>query len=173
MKENNVMKRMTFTAITLAIMAIVITFAISRSTIKAQNPNVDPHGFGIVGTWDVQTTMVDCTTGVPLSSGKSFVSYNQGGTYIEEASGVPSSRRYPGLGAWQHVRARTYSLAFKTFQYNADGTSNGKILVNLEVEHNLDDTTTSTAVARVYNAAGDLTATRCVNAVGTRFTGEN
>lgn len=167
------MRRMKITSITLAIMAIVTAFAMSRSTIRAQEPPVDPAGFGIVGTWDIQTTMVDCTTGVPLSSGKSFVSFNQGGTYIEEASGVPSSRRYPGLGVWQHVRARTYTSAFKIFQYNADGTSNGKIVVNLEVEHNLDDTTTSTAVARVYNAAGDLIATRCVNSVGTRFTGEN
>ena len=167
------MKRMTIISITLAIMAIVTALSMSRSTIKAQNPPADPAGFGIVGTWDIQTTMVDCTTGVPLSSGKSFVSFNQGGTYIEEASGVPSSRRYPGLGVWQHVRGRTYALAFKTFQYNVDGTSNGKIVVNLEVEHNLDDTTTSTAVARVYNAAGDLTATRCVNSIGTRFTGEN
>ena len=167
------MNRMTITSITLAIMAIGTAFAMSRSTIKAQNAPRESAAFGIVGTWDIQTTMVDCTTGVPLSSGKSFVSYNQGGTYIEEASGVPSSRRYPGLGVWQHVRARTYALAFKTFQYNADGTSNGKIVVNLEVEHNLDDTITSTAVASVYDAAGNLVATRCVNAVGTRFTGEN
>lgn len=167
------MKRLTFTSIMLAIIAFATAFATSRSTTRAQEPAA-PAGFKIEGTWDVQTTMVDCTTGVPLlPPGKSFVSYNQGGTYIEEASGVPSSRRYPGLGVWHHVRGRTYSLAFKTFQYNADGTSNGKIVVNLEVEHNLDDTTTSSAVARIYNAAGDLTGSRCVNAVGTRFTGEN
>ncbi len=168
------MKRITVTSITLAIMAIAIAFAMSRSTIRAQEPPVGPVGVGIEGAWDVQTTTVDCTTGVPLSPpGKSLVMYNEGGTYIEEASGVPPSRRYPGLGVWRHVYERTYALAFKAFQYNADGTSNGKIVVNLEVEHNLDDTTTSTAVARVYNAAGDLVATRCVNAVGTRFTGEN
>lgn len=167
------MKSLTLTSIMLVILAIAAALAMSRYTIRAQEP-VAPAGFGIEGTWDVQTTSVDCTTGVPLTPpGKSFVSYNQGGTYIEEASGVPSSRRYPGLGAWQHVRGRTYSLAFKTFQYNADGTSNGKVVVNLEVEHNLDDTTTSNAVARIYNAAGDLTGTRCVSAVGTRFTGEN
>lgn len=48
-----------------------------------------------------------------------------------------------------------------------------EIVVNAEVEHNLDDTLTSTAVARFYNAAGDLTVSRCVNSVGTRFTGED
>ena len=168
------MKRLTFTSITLAIVAIVVAFAMSRSTISAQEPAADPKGSGIVGTWNVQTTTVDCTTGVFISGpGKSLVSYNEGGTYIEEASGVPPSRRYPGLGVWRHDHARTYALAFTGFQYNADGTSNGRVVVNLEVEHNLDDTTTSTAVAKVYNAAGDLIATRCVNATGTRFTGED
>jgi hypothetical protein len=181
------MKRITFTAITFGMMAIITAVAISQSTITAQEPPVHPVRFRIEGTWDVQVTSVDCTTGVPLSPpGKSLVSYNQGGTYIEEASGVPPSRRYPGLGVWQRVRAheederegrlpkaRTYALAFKIFQYNADGTSNGRIVVNAEVEHNRDDTLTSSAIARIYNAAGDLTATRCSRSEGTRFTGEN
>jgi hypothetical protein len=79
----------------------------------------------------------------------------------------------PGLGSRRHVVGRSYAVPFKIFQYKPDGTSNGKIVVNLEVEHNLDDTTTSTAVSRVYNAAGDLVETKCVNAVGTRFTGED
>lgn len=168
------MKRMTFTAITFGMMAIITAVAISQSTLTAQEAPVVPVGGGIVGTWDLQVTFVDCTTGVPLlPPGRSLVSYNRGGTYIEEASGVPPSRRYPGLGVWQHRRARTYALAFKIFQYNADGTSNGRIVVNAETEHNLDDTLTSTAVARFYNAAGDLTVSRCVNSVGTRFTGED
>lgn len=171
------MKRMTFTAITFGMMGIITAVAISQSTITAQEPPVKPARFGIVGTWDMQVTFVDCTTGAPLfpqlPPGKSLVSYNQGGTYIEEASGTPPSRRYPGLGVWRHIRERSYALAFKVFQYNADGTSNGRIVVNAEVEHNLEDTLTSTAVARFYNAAGDLTVSRCVNSVGTRFTGEN
>jgi hypothetical protein len=172
MKEKKAMKRITLTAITFGMMAI-ITMAISQSTITAQQSTVDPVKFGIEGTWDTQVTFVDCTTGVPLfPPGNSLVSYNQGGTYIEEASGTPPSRRYPGLGVWQHVRARTYALAFKVFQYNADGTSNGRIVVNAEVEHNLDDTLTNTAVARFYSATGDLIVSRCVNSVGTRFTGK-
>jgi len=168
------MKRMVFTASKFAIVAIVIALGMSQSAVKPQQAPVDPVGAKIVGTWDVQPTFVDCTTGVPLMPpGKSLVSYNQGGTYIEEAAGVPPSRRYPGLGVWQHVRARSFAFAFKVFQYNADGTSNGKIVVTGETEHNLDDTLTSTAVARIYNAAGDLIASRCVRSEGTRFTGED
>lgn len=74
------MKRMTFTAITFGMMAIITAVAISQSTITAQESPVKPVRFGIVGTWDLQVTFVDCTTGVPLfpllPPGKSLVSYN-------------------------------------------------------------------------------------------------
>src|SRR5215204_2347837 len=133
MKEERSMRRVTFTAITFGMMAIITAVAISQPTVTAQEPPVKPARFGVVGTWDLQVTFVDCTTGAPLNPllppGMSLVSYNQGGTYIEEAAGTPPSRRYPGLGVWRHVRARNYALAFKVFQYNADGTSNGKIVV--------------------------------------------
>jgi hypothetical protein len=161
------------TKITYCTMALVIALAISHSTAMAQVSPIDPRGFGIEGTWDLETIFVDCTTDEPVSPvGRSLVSYVHGGTYIEEASGTPPSRRYPGLGIWQHERAHRYAYAFKIFQYNADGTSNGKIVVNGETEYNMDDTTTSTASARIYNAAGTLLITRCVNTFGTRFTGE-
>ena len=154
-------------------MAIVATFAFSQAVVNAQEPPVVPRGFAIVGTWDLQTTFVDCTSGVPvMPPGRSLVSYVEGGTYIEEAAGTPSSRRYPGLGVWRHTTGRRYALAFKIFQYNADGTSNGKIVVVADTEHNSDDTLTSSAIARIFNAAGDLVATRCVSVTGTRFTGE-
>ncbi|HLF30927.1 MAG TPA: hypothetical protein VI566_07855 [Xanthomonadales bacterium] len=159
--------------ITYCTLVMVIALAISHSTAMAQGSPIEPLGFGIEGTWDLETSFVDCTTDEPLSPpGRSLVSYVQGGTLIEEASGTPPSRRYPGLGVWQHVRAHTYAYAFKIFQYNADGTSNGKIVVIGETEYNLDDTTTSSASARIYNAAGALIVSRCVITFGTRFTGE-
>jgi hypothetical protein len=154
-------------------MTIVAAMLIAHGVVTAQVPRVEPLGFDIVGTWDLQVAFVDCSTGTPLGQpGRSLVTYAQGGTYIEEAAGIPPSRRYPGLGVWRHLRARTYALAFKAFQYNADGTSNGKMIVTAETEHNLDDTLTSAAVARIYNASGILIVTGCVNVTGTRFTGE-
>jgi hypothetical protein len=165
------MKR-TFLKLTVGTALALLMIAGGIQTVSAQEPPVEPRGFGIVGTWDAEVTLLNCTTGVPLfPPGRSLVSYVQGGTFIEEASGTPPSMRYPGLGVWMHVRARTYALAFKVFQYNADGTSNGKIVVVTEVEHNLDDTLTSSGSVRLFNAAGDLTATLCVSTTGTRFTG--
>lgn len=156
-----------------ALSAIMIATICFHSRATAQISSVQPLGFGIEGTWDLDVTFVDCTTGMALApSSRSLVSYVTGGTYVEEPSSVAPSRRYPGLGVWRHVRARNYALAFKSFQFNADGTSNGKIVVTANTTHNQDDTLTSYAVARFFNAAGDMTATRCVSVSGTRFTGE-
>ena len=168
------MRKITLRTIKYGVMVVVAALSIAHGVASAQGPPVEPLGFDIVGTWDLEVAFVDCATGVSLfPPDQSLVTYAQGGTYIEEGAGTPPSRRYPGLGVWRHVRARTYALAFKAFQYNADGTTNGKIVVTAETEHNLDDTLTSAASARFYNAAGTLTATRCVNVTGTRFTGEN
>jgi hypothetical protein len=158
----------TFLNLTVGTALTLLMIAGGIQTVSAH----EPRGFGIVGTWDAEVTLLNCTTGVQLfPPGRSLVSYVQGGTFIEEASGTPPSMRYPGLGVWMHVRARSYTLAFKVFQYNADGTSNGKIVVVTDVEHNLDDTLTSSGSVRLFNAAGDLTATLCVSTTGTRFTG--
>lgn len=163
--------KQTFLKLTVGTALTLLMIAGGIQTVSAQEP-VEPHGFGIVGTWDAEVTLLNCTTGVPLfPPGRSLVSYVQGGTFIEEASGTPPSMRYPGLGVWMHVRARTYTLAFKVFQFNADGTSNGKIVVVTDVEHNLDDSLTSSGSVRLFNAAGDLTATLCVSTTATRFTG--
>ena len=105
------------------IVAIAIALVNAQSGVTAQQP-VESRGGGIAGTWDLQVSFVDCTTGIPVSPvpGRSLVSYVYGGTYIEEAAGTPPSRRYPGLGVWKHVTGRSYELAFKAFQYNAAST---------------------------------------------------
>ena len=165
------MKTKNFSTIKFGMIAVIIAIAIAQSAVNAQEP-VEPRGGSIVGTWDLQVTFVDCTTGTPLfPPGRSLVTYAYGGTYIEEPAGMPPSRRYPGLGVWRHVTGRTYALAFKAFQYNADGTSSGRMVVTAQTEHNLNDTLTSTASARIYNAAGVLISTGCVNITGTRFAG--
>jgi hypothetical protein len=35
-------------------------------TVSAQQPPVEPRGFGIEGTWDATVTLLNCSTGLPL-----------------------------------------------------------------------------------------------------------
>ncbi len=154
--------------------AIVIAMSLSQTALMGQVFRTDPQGSGIEGTWDLEVTFVDCATGSPLfPPGKSLVSFTVGGTLIEEASGVPPSVRYPGLGIWERTRPRHYEYSFKFFQFNEDGTSHGKIVVNAETVHNQNDTLTTFALARYNDSPGDLTLTRCVDTKEKRYTGEN
>jgi hypothetical protein len=57
--------------------------------------------------------------------------------------------------------------------YNPDGTLAGKVIAVVDITHEPDDTLTTRAVGKFYNAAGTLSGTICPTGVGVRFTGEN
>src|SRR5215471_11542618 len=107
MKEKKVMKRMTLTSITLATLAIVIAFAMSRSTINAQNPPVSVsgqsdqgHETSLVGVWVTQVTRRNCETGEPIGTSRGQSTFAEGGTFLETIG--PTTLRSPGNGIWKH-----------------------------------------------------------------------
>jgi hypothetical protein len=153
--------------------AIVVALAMSASAVTAQEMPVYPDGNKIEGVWNVQLTYRSCATGAVLFTGKSLVAYARGGVVTTITSGAAPSGRYPGLGVWRHVAGHTYESTFKEFRYNPDGTFAGKIIAVVNITHELDDTLTTSAVGRFYNAAGEVTATICPAGVATRFTGED
>jgi hypothetical protein len=108
-----------------------------------------------------------------LFTGQSLVAYARGGVVTTITQGAAPSARYPGLGVWRHVAGHVYQSTFKEFRYNPDGTFAGKIVAVVNITHELDDTLTTRAVGRFYDAAGQVTATVCPTGVGTRFTGDN
>ena len=59
------MKDMSLASLKCAVLAIALTL-ISQAVVNGQEPPVVPRGFGIVGTWDLETTFVECTSGVPV-----------------------------------------------------------------------------------------------------------
>ena len=155
--------------------AIFVALAISTSTVVvvAEDTPVYPDGNKIEGVWDAQLTYRNCATGAVLFTGQSLVAYARGGVVTTITSGAAPSGRYPGLGVWRHVAGHEYQSTFKEFRYNADGTFAGKIIAVVNITHEPDDTLTTSAVGRFYNAAGEVITTICPTGVGTRFTGEN
>jgi len=153
--------------------AIFVALAISASAVTAEDTPVYPSGNKIEGVWDAQVTFRDCATGAALFTGQSLVAYARGGVVTNITQGAAPSGRYPGLGVWSHVSGPDYKSTFKEFRYNSDGSFAGKIIVVVNITHELDDTLTTSAVGRFYDAAGQLTATICPTGVGVRFTGEN
>jgi hypothetical protein len=80
---------------------------------------------GIEGVWFAHITPVDCQTGnvVPNASFRGLYMFSHDGSMTNEAAfSVATLLRSSGLGTWQHTQAQTYTLAFRFFRYNADGS---------------------------------------------------
>jgi hypothetical protein len=168
MKEKNVMKRMTVTSITLAIMAIVIAFAMSRSTIRAQNP---PQP-SLVGVWLTEVTRRNCDTGEPIATNRIQLTFAEGGTFLETIG--PSISRSPGNGIWKREHGwNEYSYALRFMRFDAAGVFAGSGVVRAAIT--LDETGdhyTATATNDVLDVNGNVIASGCATSVSTRFSGE-
>ena len=168
MKEKNVMKRMTVTSITLAIMAIVIAFAMSRSTIRAQNPP-EPS---LVGVWVTQVIRRNCETGEPIGTSKIQFTFAKGGTLLETIG--PSIFRSPGNGIWKREHGwNEYSSALRFMRFDAAGSFIGSGVVRAAIT--LDETGdhyTSTATNDVLDVNGNVIGSGCATSVSTRFSTE-
>jgi len=129
----------------------------------------------LVGTWDVTVTPRDCTTGnsVPFPPPFSAVqTYNLGGTMMENDSGIPGDVRkhVGGHGVWTNTGGREYSLAWRVFHFNPDGTPAGKDVIRDVIRLGSGgDTYTSAGTVEVYNPAGILVFTGCATTTATRF----
>ncbi|MBA3568866.1 MAG: hypothetical protein H0W28_05875 [Pyrinomonadaceae bacterium] len=175
------MKRMTFTAITFGMMAIITAVAISQSTtIRAQNPPVEPVGVGIeghepslVGVWVTQVTRRNCETGEPIAAtGRIQLTFAEGGTFLETIG--PSILRSPGNGIWKREHGwNEYSSALRFMRFDAAGVFVGSGVVRAAIT--LDETGdhyTSTATNDVLDVNGNVIGSGCATSVSTRFSME-
>lgn len=99
---------------------LVVGFAAALTTASAQETP------GLEGVWFAHITPVDCQTGNVIPNAPSFRGLNMfshdGSLTNDAAFPVPTLLRSSGLGTWQHTQAQTYTLAFRFFRYNADGS---------------------------------------------------
>ena len=174
------MKRMTFTAITFGMIAIITAVAISQSTIRAQNPPVERVGVGIeghepslVGVWVTHVTRRNCETGEPIAApGNSQNTFAKGGTLLETIG--PSLTRSPGNGIWKRESGlNEYSFALRFMRFDAAGSFVGSGVVRGAIT--LDETGdhyTSTATNDILDVNGNVIGSGCATSVATRFSME-
>ena len=95
MKEKK-MKRMTFTAITFAIMVMVIALlmAVGGPQISVSGQSNEGHEPSLVGVWVTQVTRTNCETGATIGVGQIQLTFAEGGTLLETIG--PSTIRSPG-----------------------------------------------------------------------------
>ena len=119
-------------------------------------------------------TPVSCQTGDPLGPPfPGLFTFNKGGTMSEYGIGPGSSPalRSPGHGVWEHEHGwQDYSFTFTFYRYDASGVFIGsqKVTATLELGASGDEFTTQ-SVVQVLDVNGNVIATFCARAAGTRF----
>ena len=153
-----------------ALVSMVTAIALGTSGVaSAQDPERT-----IQGAWRTMVTGVNCQTGDPLGPPfPSLLTFNKGGTMSEWGIGPGSSPalRSPGHGVWEQAHGwQDYSYAFIHYRYNSSGVFIGsqKVTSALELGASGNQFTTHAAV-EVLDANGNVIATFCAVAAGTRF----
>jgi len=128
----------------------------------------------IAGVWRTMVTPRNCQTGEQVATSfPGLFTFNSHGTMSEYGIGPGSSPalRSPGHGVWQREhRWQDYSFAFTYYRYNAGGVFIGsqKVTAALELGAGGDVFTTTSGI-EVFDAGGNLIATACATAAGSRF----
>ena len=143
------------------------------------------HQHRLEGTWSVQVTQRDCSTGAPLGVPfLSLLTFAHGGTMTETTSNpmfYPAVRG-PGHGVWQHLNGnggpkggpdgdehhyQASSIALITV--NGVLTQEQIIRQTIQMGNNPNLFQTTAASVEFYTPAGTLVRKGCATAQGTRF----
>jgi hypothetical protein len=123
----------------------------------------------IVGVWDAQVTLFNCSTGAPFATFRGLNKFELGGT----AQVVPATNPTAlsaHVGIWSHVKENNYKLAFKMFRFDPAGNNIGWQIVRFDVALNEDATSyAGVGHADVFDANGNLVGASCPTLTGTRF----
>lgn len=113
-------------AVALAIVPAVVTTILIQACggsadAVAQTSGNDP----IEGVWESAVTIRDCATGNAIRTFKGLGVLHRGGTAVG-TNNQPTAVNGPALGTWSRSgSAPTYTLAFRFYRYNPDGTFAG------------------------------------------------
>jgi hypothetical protein len=159
-------------AAALAVGSMLVLSAGSRLAADA-----DHSDHRLEGTWRVEVTTEDCTSGAPVLTFRALLSFAKGGT-LSGTTASPAFRpgqRTSDYGVWRQTGGDTYravSEAFTLFDSPAAPPVPGfvrgvqRLTQAIEVE---GDTFASDAAVRFFNANGDLLVTGCATAAGRRM----
>ena len=82
------------------------------------------------GTWEVEVTIRDCTSGSPIRTVPRVITFAGGGTLSEyTAAGTESMpvARAPGHGAWEYLGKSSFTYSVKFMRLTAWGGPDGNI----------------------------------------------
>jgi hypothetical protein len=92
-------------------LAILLAFTVAANAQSTHSAN------GLAGTWRVQVTVKDCSSGAPLLSFQTLLSFHEGGTMSGTTSNptFAPGQRTSDYGVWSYQGNQTYSAASEAF----------------------------------------------------------
>src|SRR5687768_13612322 len=160
------------TIVAIALLALLTISTAAQDRASAQIslrdlPGTNPHA--LIGTWNSQATVTNCT-GVPLQNSLKLVSFNQGGTAQEVSTGAPASQRTTALGVWEHAGLNTFHYALQFYRFAPDNSFIGSTRAKWTVTMGeLNDSYTAEAQIEILNAAGTVVNNLCGTETAARF----
>ena len=134
----------------------------------------------LVGTWKVQVTQVDCSSGNPLGhTFTSMITFELGGTMIEDTTNPAFGRgqRGDGQGTWSSTGASTYSAKTTAFikyttppnsKTHNPGFEEGQQTISQKITY-ASGQWNSTAAVTFADGSGSVYRQGCAVATGTPF----
>lgn len=157
-------------AITLLIGLFLAQGAVYAHSDKEQKTKARPGR--IVGIYDVDVVVEDCTTGATLATFRAMHKYEFGGTgQIVPATSPVALSEHSMI--WNHVRGNDYRSAAKMFRFDTAGNNIGWVVIrnDVSISHN-SNSYSGYGVAEIFNSDGVMVGASCPSFSGTRFTGE-
>ncbi len=122
----------------------------------------------IEGTWQAETTILDCRNGAEMERFSKLVSFNMGGTLGETSSS--SLFRSVAFGIWEYRGVDSFRYAQRFFRFNPDGTPAGSVrarwLVSIDPSY---DTYAAEAEIQIVAPNGTVVANICGVETATRL----
>jgi hypothetical protein len=155
--------------LTLMIALVLVGTSSLTPMVRAQS-SAKAESQGLQGTWRVQVTIRDCSSGTALRNFPAFLTFAQGGTLTETTTGFPPALRTPGHGLWSHLTGHSYSAVSEAFLFNPAGVWTGRQRLAQMIElSDQPDEINSTAINEIFDTNGNLIVTGCATAVGSRM----
>jgi hypothetical protein len=155
------------------ILAIALGVAASTSLVWSADRPLRETTPTIQGVWQVTRMGVNCND-PNQQLGPSFpalMTFHRDGTVSGQSYGpFPENAYGPGeFGVWQHGAGNTFSYRLLSYLYDDSGQFNGSIIVTATGQLTTADSFSYSSTIEIYDADGNLLATHCGRATGTRF----
>jgi hypothetical protein len=149
--------------------SLLLACAVTTLVASTRPPMDGAVGGKLQGTWEMQITLNDCA-GHVIRSFPTLVAFVAGGTLTEASGGTAPALQTGGKGVWSHTVDSTYAFRFKDFTFNTSNVLTGWVIITGETTVDVTgNANAGPATVHVYDPNGNLLATLCADAAGTRF----